>query len=424
MPDDPRLRGWVDAEAFALDTNLDADNRWVTSPANEISVPRDSKDSARHIIVRDDTLRSGSNTPGVFASHDKKLRIADALEEMGVQEAEVGYGSLPDDREFVEKLRKRGNKMMLGMHARSWLPQWKSDVDGIADCGGQLINFVGMQGYTLSSALHPQLRGEAFLERMEECIAYAKSKGLVVAFGTDHPRPELVAPTVRRAVAAGADRWVVYDARGWFVPQTMALLVSLARSAGEGKIDVTVHAHDDFGLATINTFEGIRAGAIGCDTCINRTGHRCGNAAFEQVVVGLPYFYGYETGIDLSKVTGISKMVSDLYEVPVSENTPVVGHNMFSYGGLHINGILRGDWFLWENLKAETVGSGRHIVYGPTALQGGTDSPLEAKVVVSAGKSPSEAQLERVMSGVRELIQEKKFATDEEVERIISRVMG
>jgi isopropylmalate/homocitrate/citramalate synthase len=424
MSSEPTLPDWVDTKAFGLDARLDSNQRWVSSPVNEIAVPREAGEMSRHIVVRDDTLRSGSNTPGVFASHDKKLRIAEALEDMGVQEAEVGYGSLADDREFVSKLRKRGTRMNLGMHARSWLPQWKADVDGIADCGGDLVNFVGMQGYTLSHALHPQLRGEAFFERMEECIAYAKGKGLKVAFGTDHPRPELIAPTVRRAMAAGVDRWVVYDARGWLVPQAMALQVSLARAACEDKIEITVHAHDDFGLATINSFEGIRAGAMGCDTCINRTGHRCGNAAFEQVAVGLPYFYGYETGIDLAKITAVSKLVSELYEVPVSENTPIVGHNMFSYGGLHINGILRGDWFLWENLKAETVGSGRHIVYGPTALQGGTDSPLEAKVVASAGKSPSEAQLERVMAGVRELIDQKKFATDEEVERIISRVMG
>lgn len=418
------LPDWVDAESLGLDAKFDAEGRWISPRANDVAVPKPAGATRRRITMRDDTLRSGGNTPGVFASHDKKLKIAAALEEMGVAEAEVGYGSLEDDIAFVEKLRARGSKMVLGMHARSWLPDWKSDVDAIADCGADLVNFVGMQGYTLSHALHPNLRGEAFLERMEACIAHAKARGLKVAFGTDHPRPELVPETVRRAVAAGVDRWVVYDARGWFLPQTMALMVTLARAASEDSIEITVHAHDDFGMATINSFEGIRAGAMGCDVCINRTGHRCGNAAFEQVAVGLEYFYGYETGIDLTKVSGVSALVSSLYDVPVAENAPVVGHNMFSYGGLHITGIVRGDWFLWENLRAETVGSGRHIVYGPTALQGGADSPLEAKTTAMSGKTPSEAQMERIMSGVRELIEEKKFANDAEVERIISRVMG
>jgi isopropylmalate/homocitrate/citramalate synthase len=418
------LPNWVKREQLSRDTRLDARGRWVSSPATEVALPRPAGETGRHVVVRDDTLRSGANTPGVYASMEKKLRLAEAIEAMGVAEAEVGYGSLADDMKFVQALRKRNTKMVLGMHARSWLPTWKSDVDAIADCGGHLVNFVGMQGYTSVHALHPKLDGEAFLQRMEECIAYAKGRGLKVAFGTDHPRPDVVPDTVLRAVAAGVDRWVVYDARGWFLPQTMAMMVSLVRAASEDKIEVTVHAHDDFGLATINTFEGIRAGAMGCDVCINRTGHRCGNAAFEQIAVGLEYFYGYETGIDLAGITAASQLVSELYEVPVSENAPIVGHNMFSYGGLHISGILRGDWFLWENLRAETVGSRRHIVYGPTALQRGADSPLEAKVAATLGKPADSAQMDRIVSGVRSLIESKKFATDDEVERIISRVMG
>lgn len=418
------LPHWVKPEEFARDTKLDAHGRWVYSPLNELNVPRAASGKPRRIVLRDDTLRSGANTPGVYASVDKKLRLAEAIEALGVSEAEIGYGSLADDQRFAHELRKRGSRMVLGMHARSWLPTWKSDVDAIAECGAQLVNFVGMQGYTSVHALHPHLKGEAFLQRMEECIAYAKQRGLKAAFGTDLPRPEVVPETLRRAVAAGLDRWVVYDTRGWFLPQTVAMLVSAVRAASEDRIEVTVHAHDDFGLATINTFEAIRAGAMGCDVTINRTGHRCGNAAFEQVAVGLEYFYGYDTGIDIGALTGVSRLVSATYEVPVAENAPIVGHNMFSYGGLHISGILRGDWFLWENLRAESVGSKRHIVYGPTALQRGADSPLEAKVTATVGRTPDTGQMDRIVSGVRSLIESKKFATDDEVERIISRVMG
>ena len=414
---------WVKPEEMRLDARFDPQGRWVSGTVNELAVPRPAGTVQREIVIRDDTLRSGGNTPGVYASVDKKLRIAAALEEMGVKEAEVGYAGLADDQHLVQTLRKRGTRIVLGMHARSWLPNWKAEIDAIADCGAQLVNFVGMQGYTLSRALHPQLTGEAFLERMEECIAHAKARGLKAAFGTDHPRAELMPETVRRATAAGVDRWVVYDARGWFLPQTMAMMVNIARAASEDKIEVTVHAHDDFGLATANTFEGIRAGAMGCDVCVNRTGHRCGNAAFEQVAVGLEYFYGYRTGIDLAKVTELSRLVSELYEIPIPENAPIVGHNMFSYGGLHIPGVLSGAWFLWENIRAESVGSKRHIVYGPSALQRGPDSPLEAKVG-SMGKTASEAQMDRIASGLRELIEAKKFATDAEVETVISRVMG
>jgi isopropylmalate/homocitrate/citramalate synthase len=414
---------WATNPDLLRDATVDEQGRWISSPLNQIAVPQGPDASNRRIIIRDDTLRSGGNTPGVYASPDKKLRIAEALEEMGVGEAEVGYGSLAEDCAFVSELRKRGSRITLGMHARSWLPNWKAEVDGIADSGAHLVNFVGMQGYTVTEALHPHLKGEAFLVRMEECISYAKSRGLMASFGTDHPRLEVVDATIKRAVAAGVDRWVVYDTRGWFLPQTIALLVKRVQAVSQGKIEITVHAHDDFGLATINTLEGLRAGAIGCDVTINRTGHRCGNAGFEQVALAVEYFLGHQTGIDLSCITAISRLVSDLYEVPVAENAPVVGHNMFSYGGLHIPGILRGDWYLWENVRAEAVGSGRHIVYGPSALQGGPGSPIDAKVT-KLGKSPSEAQMGRIVGGLRELINRKKFATDAEVEQVISRVMG
>ncbi|MBV9750360.1 MAG: hypothetical protein JO157_16265 [Acetobacteraceae bacterium] len=416
------LPAWASNPDLVRDAIPDPEGRWIRSPLNAIAVPR-PEGTAKPVIIRDDTLRSGGNTPGVYASREKKLRIAEALEAMGVPEAEVGYGSLADDRAFVAELRRRGTRMRLGMHARSWLPNWQQDVDGIAECGAHLVNFVGMQGYTVQQALHPDLKGDAFLARMEECITYAKSKGLLAAFGTDHPRLEIIDETLQRAIAAGLDRWVLYDTRGWFLPQTIALLVDHLRRVSQDKIEITMHAHDDFGLATANTLEAIRAGAVGCDVTINRTGHRCGNAAFEQVVLGVEYFLGRPTGIDLARISAVSRLVSQLYEVPVAENAPVVGHNMFSYGGLHIPAILRGDWYLWENVRAETVGSERHIVYGPSALQRGPDSPLDAKSA-RLGKSPSDAQMDRIIASLRELIADKKFATDAEVEQVISRVMG
>ena len=172
------LPAWTKEGDFPLDTRLEPKGRWVNTPLNDLAVPRPVGQASRDIILRDDTLRSGANTPGVYASIDKKLRLAEAIEAMGVREAEVGYGSLKDDREFVQQLRKRDTKIVLGMHARAWLPTWKSDIDGIADCGGHLVNLIGMQGSTSSRALHPKLRGEAFLGRMEEQSLMRRAAGL------------------------------------------------------------------------------------------------------------------------------------------------------------------------------------------------------------------------------------------------------
>lgn len=125
------LPQWVDPAEMQLDTRMDPKGRWVYGSVNDVAVPHAAGALPRDIVIRDDTLRSGGNTPGVYASVEKKLRIAALLEEMGVQEAEVGYGSLPDDRRLVQTLKKRGSRLVCGMHARAWLPNWKSDVDSM-----------------------------------------------------------------------------------------------------------------------------------------------------------------------------------------------------------------------------------------------------------------------------------------------------
>src|SRR5690242_7474886 len=112
------LPAWVNADEMRLDTRFDPQGRWVYGTVNDAVLGSASEESPREIVIRDDTLRSGGNTPGVYASVDKKLRIAEALERIGVKEAEVGYGSLPDDRKLVEQLRKRNTRIVLGMHAR------------------------------------------------------------------------------------------------------------------------------------------------------------------------------------------------------------------------------------------------------------------------------------------------------------------
>ena len=256
----------------------------------------------RDVVIRDDTLRSGGNTPGVYASVDKKLRIAALLDEMGVREAEVGYGSLQTTASSSPNSRSAAPASSAACTRAHGCRIGNPISTAIADCGGDLVNFVGMQGYTSTNALHPQLTGEAFLERMEQCIAYAKSRGLKACFGTDIRVPtsfpirsgaplqpgSTAGSSTTRAAGSCRRRWACW---------------SISCKASADKIEVTVHCHDDFGLATANTLEGIRAGAMGCDTTVNRTGHRCGNAGLEQVAVALEYFYGYRTGIDLTRIT-------------------------------------------------------------------------------------------------------------------------
>jgi isopropylmalate/homocitrate/citramalate synthase len=373
------------------------------------------------VIIRDDTLRSGANTPGVYASIEQKMELAEKLEAIGIVEAEVGYPSIPEHVEFVKTLKQKGSKLQAGVHTRYYAPDYRQRIAQAVDMGADLVNLVGFWGYIMTHALCPDLWQGNIEERVYDAVSYAKSLGARVAIGMDYHRLDLVARFVPAAVDGGADRIVVYDARGWFVPQTLAFLVRYVRALVDPNVEISVHCHNDMGLSTINTIEAIRAGASACDVTVLSTGHRSGNAALEQVVTALEVLYGVSTGIDMRQLCELAELVERLYGVPIPANAPVVGSQMFSYGGSHIAGILRGEWFFWENMRAEAVGSKRYISFGATSLTRGKVGPLYVKVQ-QMGYDPDSKNMDRVYETLEPLIQKRKELMEPEVEKIIHQV--
>ena len=187
-------------------------------------------------------------------------------------------------------------------------------------------------------------------------------------------------------------------------------------------MEVAVHCHNDFGLATINTLEAIKAGAVAADVTINGTGHRCGNAPFEQVVTALEVLLDIRTGIDLSKTYQLCKLVEETFGVKIPANSPHMGENMYTYGGAHIPPILKGEWNEWENVKAETLGCNRTIVWGAT-VQSGRSGPIAAKMT-QMGLKCIDKQLDAVFEKLQEVVHRKRFATDKEIEQIIRECVG
>ncbi len=223
------------------------------------------------------------------------------------------------------------------------------------------------------------------------------------------------------ALNSGAQRIFLYDAKGWLTPEAVSFLVTHVRDIIGPDIQIGMHCHDDYGLATINTLEAVKASADVVDVTVNRTGHRCGNASFEQVVTALETLYGISTGIDLSRISELCHKVADLYEMTIPPNAPVIGKNMYSYGGFHITGILKGEWFLWENIKAEALGCRREIFYGPTALERGKDRPIDLKVC-QMGLQATAEELDEIFRLLRSKLEKKKQATEKEMEDIIRKV--
>lgn len=400
------------------EVEIDPQERWMSPVINKIAVTP-SPGQPKSIIVHDDTIRSGGNTPGVYASVEEKIELAAKLEEVGVTEAEVGYPSIPEQVQFVKTLKRNGSKLQLGMHTRFYDPEYRREIELAVESQADIVNLVGYYGYIMTHAISPQMWKGNIEERVYDAVSYAKSLGAKkVSIGSDYHRLDLVARFVTAAVAGGADRIVIYDGRGWFVPQTMAFLVRYVRTLAGPNVEIGVHCHNDSGLATINTIEALRAGATVCDVTVNSTGHRCGNAALEEVVPTLEVLYGIRTGLDLRKIVDLSETVQRLYHIPVADNRPMVGKQMFSYGGSHISGILRGHWFFWENIKAEEIGHKRYITFGPPSLRRGETGPVAVKIQ-QMGYTSDEKKLDQIYAVMEPLIKKRKEITVSEVEEII-----
>lgn len=393
----------------------------LTARVNRMTTAAEAPLSKR-AIIKDDTIRSGSNTPGVYANNAQKLRIAERLEDAGVVEIEAGYATVDEHVEFVKELKRSGSKLRCAAHCDYFGAGWEGRIDRAVDAGIDVVNIVGMAGYLMPLGLHPHLDGEAAVERIREAAAYAKSRGAFTAIGTVcSTLPEFDA-AVRAAMDGGADRFYVYDTRGWHTPPVMAFLTKFVRDICGDRMEIAIHCHDDFGMATANSCEAIRAGADLIDVTLLRTGHRCGNASFEQCVAALEGVYGVDTGIDTTKLKGLCESVADEYGLTIPPNAPIVGEHMYTYGGVHVTALLGGNWFIWENLKAESVGHDRNVVFGITALQRTSANPVMAKMRQMGLESTPE-QLEVIFARLHELVEAQREASVTEMERIIRDVL-
>ena len=396
------------------------EEQWMVPLTNRFGLGK-SVGKTRKVIIRDDTLRSGANTPGVYATYDQKIELADKLEAMGVVEAEVGYPSISDHLKFVKALKKKGSKLQAGLHTRYYDPDYRQEIGRAVDAGADMVNLIGYWGYLHTHALNPHMWQANIEEIVNDAVSYAKSFNVRVAIGMDFYALDLVARFIPAAVAAGADRIIIYDGKGSFVPQTLTFLVQYVQALAGSDVEIGVHCHNDMGLGVINSIEAIRAGACAADVTVLSTGHRCGNAALEQIVPALEILYGISTGIDMTQLCELAEMVQRLYGIPIPANAPIVGRQMFSYGGSHIAGILSGEWYFWENVRAEAVGNKRYITFGPTSLRTGKTGPMYFKVKQMGYDSDSN-KMELVYEALEPLIQKRKELTEPEVEAVINQI--
>ncbi|MHB1652690.1 MAG: homocitrate synthase [Desulfitobacteriaceae bacterium] len=348
---------------------------------------------SKHLTIVDTTLRDGEQTAGVVFSNQEKLRIARLLDELGVHQIEAGIPVMGgDERQAITDIAKLGLKASI----MGWNRAVISDIEASLSCG---VDAVAISISTSDIHIEHKLmttRG-AVLERMVKATEFAKQHGVYISVNAeDASRTDMdfLVEFTREAKIAGANRLRYCDTVGILEPfVTYERIKTLIEQTG---IDVEMHTHDDFGMATANALAGVKAGATHVGVTVNGLGERAGNAALEEVVMALKILLD----TDLNFATGRLREVSEYVARASGRFLPVwksiVGSNMFAHeSGIHADGALKNP-LTYEVFKPEDVGLERQIVVGKHS---GT-SALKSKFK-EYGKELSDAEADEMLKRVR-----------------------
>jgi 2-isopropylmalate synthase len=313
------------------------------------------------VKILDTTLRDGEQTPNVALSSEDKLKIAQALDELGVDIIEAGFPiNSEGEAEAVKMIANAG----LGSEICALCRASQVDLDAALACDVQSVHiFLATSKVHLEKKL--KITREEARDKAVAAVQYAKDHGLIVEFSCeDGTRTDLqFLDVVHRAIQdVKVDRIDIADTVGVMTPPAMTQFVSEIKKTV--KVPLSVHCHDDFGMSVANSLAGIAGGAEEIHCTINGLGERAGNAALEEVVMGLQAFYNIKTRINTRKMAFVSRLVSQLTGIAVPPNKAIVGENAFSHeSGIHVHGILS-DGSTYEPMRPEIVGKERTFVVG------------------------------------------------------------
>lgn len=314
------------------------------------------------IIIDDTTLRDGEQTAGVVFSRREKLAIARLLDSIGVQEIECGIPAMGrDEQDSIRALVE----MELSARLITWNRALIPEIEASIACGVSAVD-ISLSVSDQMIAYKLKKDRAAVKEQLKVALSFAKEHNLYVSVGgEDASRADMtfLVELLRITSEMGGDRFRFCDTLGILDPFTMYDKVAWLRAAVPG-VEIEVHTHNDLGMATANAIAGIRAGARFVNTTVNGLGERAGNAALEEVVMGLKHACAIETGIDTHRFRELSLLVAkaSCRDLPVWK--PVVGERVFAHeSGLHADGVLK-DPHNYEGFDPAEVGLVRQIVVG------------------------------------------------------------
>lgn len=370
----------------------------------------------KYISIFDTTLRDGEQTPGVSLTMEEKIELASQLDSLGVDIIEAGSPMSSDgEKKAVKEIAKTGLRAEICGLARTI----QDDIDAAIDCDVDTIHtFIPTSNVQMKYAVG--LKQEQVISTTIKSVEYIKDHGLTCEFSPmDATRSEMpfLKEVCKAAMEAGADRINIPDTVGIMTPKKMGKFIEELRAVIN--IPISIHCHDDFGMAVANSLAAVEAGASQVHATINGLGERAGNAALEEVVISLHMLYNLETGINCSLLYSTSRLVSTLTGISVQPNKSIVGENAFSHeSGIHTRGITVKP-LTFEPIKPELVGRKRKLVAGKLAGTRGIGVELK-----ELGIHPTEEQLKEIVGRIKDLGDKGKLVTDADLIAITYAVMG
>ena len=368
------------------------------------------------IRIFDTTLRDGEQTPGVALTPEEKVVIARQLDRLGVDAIEAGMPiTSKGELASVKLIAREGLQAEIYGLAR----MLEKDVDAVLASDVRYIHlFIATSDIHLKHKLK-MTRDEA-VQRTLALIDYAKDHGLIVEFSAeDATRTDLdyLQRIYTEVDAAGVTRINIPDTVGIMTPKKMATLVQDVRSVV--KTPLSVHCHDDFGMAVANTLAGLEAGADQAQVTVNGLGERAGNASLEEVVISLNLLYQQQTTVVPKLLYQTSQLVSRLTGIPVQPNKAVVGENAFTHeAGIHTHGVLAAP-LTYEPIAPELVGRRSKLVAGKHAGAHGIKVEL-----AELGLHPTNGQLREIVAKIKEVGDRGRLVTDADLLDVARDVMG
>ncbi|MDD2382712.1 MAG: homocitrate synthase [Sulfurospirillaceae bacterium] len=352
------------------------------------------------MIINDTTLRDGEQAPFVAFNTYEKVAIAQALYKAGADELEIGIPAMGmKEQEDIKEILA----LKLPIRIMSWNRATLKDLEASLKCGLQAVDLSIPVSDILIQA---KFKGEKkrLLKQLEDVLHVAKQEGLFVCIGgEDSSRAELsfLKEVMELGSSLGANRFRYCDTVGIMTPQK--IYEHIGYLTGLGLLEIEMHTHNDFGMATANAISGYEAGAVSVNTTVIGIGERAGNASFEQVLMSLIHLFKEERSIDANALKNVVSLVEKASHKKISSTMPIVGkHIFFHESGIHVNGMIKHEK-AYEAFTPQSVGLERSFPIGKHS--GSSTLQFHLK---SMGIEPEMELLEQMLPTIRELVTSRK----------------